>query len=105
MCSYLTFDFTFSSADIFTNKSKLILQPKLGKGLPTLITHAHHTAPCMVSSYHENQYLHSLHHIYIILINRIRQLNWITCKHLEVALNERDRAVRDLVYAAINGKR
>lgn len=36
------------------------------------------------------------------LQNRIRQLNWMTCKHLEVALNERDRSVRDLVYAAIN---
>ncbi|ODM90317.1 Rab5 GDP/GTP exchange factor [Orchesella cincta] len=36
------------------------------------------------------------------LQTRIRQLNWMTCKHLEVALNERDRSVRDLVYASIN---
>jgi hypothetical protein len=36
--------------------------------------------------------------------HRIRELNWITCKHLDVALNERDQHVRDLVFAAINGK-
>ncbi|CAG7835639.1 unnamed protein product, partial [Allacma fusca] len=38
----------------------------------------------------------------LTLQNRIRQLNWINCQHLDIILNEREKQVRDLIYGAIN---
>lgn len=37
------------------------------------------------------------------MVFRIRKLNWIGTDRLDISLNERDKEVRDLIWAAING--
>jgi hypothetical protein len=40
----------------------------------------------------------------MLLLFRIRNLNWISTEQLDINLNERDKEVRELIWSAINGE-
>lgn len=41
--------------------------------------------------------------MYVCVLNRIRQLNWVSGKNLECRIHETSSEVRELVYTSITG--